>query len=145
MKQKATVVSTDGNSAIIKVDRMSMCDGCHKSGCSDSCALYKIFGAKTEIEASCVNKAGAAVGDTVVVEASDSRINLSAFFVFLLPVLVAAAVYFALFFVSDETLRIAASVLSFVVYFAVLAIVEKFKKNDRPRLVITDIVDRSAK
>ena len=143
MRQKATVISTDGDYATVKADRSSMCDGCHKSGCSDNCALYKIFGAKTEFEAVALNRAGARVGDMVYVEASDKSVNMSALIVFILPIVIAAAVYFALYFVKSESLRILFAVLSFVLYFAVLSLVERLGKNKRARLCITEIIDAS--
>ncbi len=140
MKQKATVVSTNGKYATVKVDRASMCDGCHKSGCGDGCALYKMFGAKTSFEAEAVNSASACAGDLVYVETSDGRVNFNAFVVFLLPIIIAAGVYFALFFVNKESLRILFATLSFAVYFAILAIVEAAKKNRTPRLDVTSII-----
>ena len=140
MRQKATVINTDGEFATVKVDRVSMCDGCHKQGCGDGCALYKIFGAKAEFEASAVNSAGASAGDLVYVELADGTVNLNAFFVFLLPVIIAVTVYFALFFVKAEAPRIIGAVVSFVLYFCVLAIWEKRKKNKPVKLVITSVV-----
>lgn len=143
MKQNAVVVSCDGKYASVRVDRQSMCSGCHK-GCSDACALYKIFGAKTEFEAKAVNKAGAEIGDRVVVEASDSTVNLNAFFVFLLPVIISAAVYLLTFSIEAEAHRIAFAVLSFIVYFAILVIVEKVKKTSSA-LYITEVTERGTK
>ena len=143
MKQKATVIAIDGKYAKIKVDRTSMCDGCHKSGCSDGCALYKIFGAKSEFTSDAVNRAGAKVGDRVTVETPDKTVNFSAFFVFLLPVIVAAAVYFLTFFLPGEQYRILCALASFAVYFAVLAIVEKKSKNRASKIVVTSIDDTS--
>ncbi len=139
MKQKATVISTDGKYAVIKVDRASMCDGCHKSGCSDGCALYKIFGAKSEFTSEALNRAGAKPGDRVTVETPDKTVNISAFFVFLLPVLIASAVYFLTFFIPGEQYRILCALASFALYFAVLAAVEKKKKARTPKIVVTAI------
>ena len=141
MKQKATVVAIDGKYATIKVDRASMCDGCHKSGCSDGCALYKVFGAKSEFVSVALNRAGAKTGDRVVVETPDSTVNISAFFVFLLPVLVAAAVYFATFFIEAEQYRILFAVASFAIYFVILAVIEKKRRTRAPKIVVTEISD----
>ena len=141
MKQNAFVISADGKYAVVRVDRKSMCDGCHKSGCSDGCALYKIFGAKSEFEAEAVNKAGAAAGDKVIVEASDKTVNLGAFFVFILPIIFAVAVYFISSLFFAEEIRILAAVISFFLYFAVLAVIEKARKNKTPRLTITEIIN----
>ena len=141
MKQKATVVSDEGKYAKVRVDRSSMCDGCHKEGCSDGCALYRMFGAKTEFEAYAVNKVKAAKGDLVYVETADKNVNISALIVFLIPIVLAAIVYFAFSFLKEESVRILCAVASFVVYFAVLAVVERFRKNKTPKLSVTEIID----
>ena len=141
MKQKATVVSDEGKYAKVRVDRSSMCDGCHKEGCSDGCALYRMFGAKTEFEAYAVNKVKAAKGDLVYVETADKNVNISALIVFLIPIVLAALVYFAFSFLKEESVRILCAVASFVVYFAVLAVVERFRKNKTPKLSVTEIID----
>ena len=140
MKQKATVVSDEGKYAKVRVDRSSMCDGCHKEGCSDGCALYRMFGAKTEFEAYAVNKVKAAKGDLVYVETADKNVNISALIVFLIPIVLAALVYFAFSFLKEESVRILCAVASFVVYFAVLAVVERFRKNKTPKLSVTEII-----
>ncbi len=140
MKQIATVVSAEGKYARVRVDRTSMCSGCHKSGCGGDCALYKMFGAKTEFEADAVNKAGAATGDTVYVETPDSHVNLSALAVFLIPIVLASAVYFAFSFLKSEGVRIACAVASFVVYFVLLAIVERTRKDKTPKLCVSEVV-----
>ena len=140
MKQKATVISTEGKYASVRVDRASMCGGCHKEGCSDGCTIYKIFGAKTEFSAEAVNKVGAKIGDTVVVEASDKSVNLSAFIVFILPIVTALAVYFASFFIGDVNIRILLAVISFFLYFIILVITERARRSRTPVLRITEIV-----
>ena len=140
MKQIATVVSADGKYARVRVDRTSMCSGCHKSGCDGDCALYKMFGAKTEFEADAVNKADAVPGDSVYVETPDRNVNLSALFVFLVPILLAAAVYFAVSFVKNESIRILCAVASFAIYFAALAVVERIRKNKTPKLCVSEII-----
>ena len=141
MKQKATVVSDEGKYAKVRVDRSSMCDDCHKEGCSDGCALYRMFGAKTEFEAYAVNKAKAAKGDLVYVETADKNVNISALIVFLIPIVLAVLVYFIFSFLKEESVRILCAVASFVVYFAVLAIAERFRKNKTPKLSVTEIID----
>ncbi|MBR0302658.1 MAG: SoxR reducing system RseC family protein [Clostridia bacterium] len=140
MKQKATVVSCDRDRVVVKVDRVSMCDGCHKAGCGDGCAIYKIFGQRTDFSAEASNKAGAAVGDTVIVEASDRGVNLGAFFVFLLPIIIAAAVYLLTSFIKDDNLRLLIAFSSFAPYFAVLVLTEKLRRKAGPRLTVTEIV-----
>ncbi|MBR6917536.1 MAG: SoxR reducing system RseC family protein [Clostridia bacterium] len=140
MEQVATVISVNGNRATVKVDRKSMCDGCHKNGCGDGCAMYKIFGAKSEFTSEVLNEAHAVSGDRVIVETSDKSVNAGAFFVFILPIIIATGVYFAAFFLNAEPLRILAAFIAFTVYFVVLALTEKARKKRAPRLVITKIV-----
>ena len=43
MVQLAKVIKTDGKTAKIAVSRASMCAGCSKSGCSDTCSAGALF------------------------------------------------------------------------------------------------------
>ncbi len=145
MKQRATVVSADGKRATIKVDRTTMCDGCHKSNCGDSCAMYKIFGASTSFSADAVNEAGASSGDIVEVEVSDGQVNLNAFIVFIVPIIIAALVYLLTSRMASEGVRILLCVLSFFLFFAVLALTEKARKNKAPLITVSKIIERADK
>lgn len=140
LKQKATVVSVDGKYAIVSVMRSSMCDGCHKNSCEGGCSMYKIFGADKRFEARAKNAVGASTGDKVQVEASDRSVLFSAFIVFILPIVLATAVYLisSMFVEAPNDILIATAV--FFVYFGVLAVFEKFKSKKETKFVITEII-----
>ncbi|MBQ7715864.1 MAG: SoxR reducing system RseC family protein [Clostridia bacterium] len=144
MKQKARVVSVDKDRATVEVQRKTMCDGCHKSECGDGCSLYKIFGGDSSFRAEALNSAGANTGDLVYVEATDASVNLSAFFVFLLPVILAVCAYLVTSFISEEGIRLAVCGAVFALYFVVLAVVEKARKKRAPKMRVTEVIDDSA-
>ncbi len=136
MRQKATVVSTDGKKAVVKVERASMCDGCHKKGCADGCSMYSIFGGDKNFSAVADNSFGATEGSVVFIETSDNKVLLSAFVVFMLPLILSFGCYFIIknFFTEEQSLIIALSL--FALYFVILSIVEKAKKKKNPELKI---------
>ncbi len=136
MKQSATVISTSGNIAVVTAERASMCDGCHKKGCSDGCSMYSIFGGDKNFSAEADNSFGADEGSRVIVEATDKSIFFSAFIVFLLPLIVSFAAYFIFRNWLSEEYSIIIALSVFVVYFAVLGIYERTAKAKKPKLKI---------
>lgn len=136
MRQSATVVSTNGKTAVVKAQRASMCDGCHKKGCSDGCSMYSIFGGDKNFSAVAENSIGAAEGSRVIVETSDRSVLFSAFLVFFLPLVLAFGVYFVCSSFFTEEQSIIAALVSFVFYFLILGIYERVTKNKRPKLKI---------
>lgn len=143
MQQTATVMSKKGNTAVVKAERASMCDGCHKKGCADGCSMYSIFGGDKNFSAVADNSFGAEVGKRVIVETSDGNVLFSAFIVFLLPLILAFGIYFTLgsFFTEEQSIIVALAV--FAVYFVILSVVEKFTKEKRPKLKIVAYADQT--
>lgn len=140
MIQTAKVISTDKDTAEVMVERSSMCEGCHSKECESECSMYKIFGGKKSFTAKAYNTTGAAVGDTVIVETPDKAVNLSVFFVFILPLIIAFAFYAVIRIFLSEALSIALAFASFVLYFAVLAVTERTRKNAALNLRIVSVV-----
>ena len=91
MKTKATVISTEGEFALVEVARLSACEGCHKAegGSCSVCSLTSSGVKKTTVRAH--NAIGALVGEKVVVESSSRRMLLYAAALFLLPILLFVA------------------------------------------------------
>ncbi len=141
MRQKATVTSVKGNTAVVKAERASMCDGCHKKGCADGCSMYSIFGGDKNFSAVADNTFGAVEGSKVYVETSDKSVLFSAFIVFVLPLVLSFGLYFIAknFLTEEQSIIIALS--SFVLYFAVLTIYEKLTKEKKPKLKIVSYAD----
>ena len=140
MKQLAKVLSVDGKNATVHAERSTMCEGCHAKNCGAECSMYKIFGGSKSFEAKAQNTAGAVPGDTVTVETSDAEVNISAFIVFILPIIIGFGAYAAARTFLSETFSIIAAFGVFVLYFAALAIIEKTRKNAVPKLKITSVV-----
>lgn len=96
MKTLATVVEIENEyTATVSVARHAACDGCHKNADGTGCSVCTLLGGNREARARALNTAGAAVGDTVEVESRTGRMLLYAALVFLLPVVLCLAGYFA--------------------------------------------------
>ena len=97
MTQNARVISLDGDKATVSVIRRSACEGCKQkslcAGVSGDCAEQK------ELLATVKNKIGAKVGDEVELSTPTWIVLGSAFCVFVLPIVLA----FALFSVLSAT------------------------------------------
>lgn len=141
MKQKATVVEKSDNVTVVRVSRKTMCDGCGRESCSGDCTALKLFGKSSEFEARAENSLGAEVGDTVTVETPDSVVNLSALLVFIVPIAIAFSTYFVMRFFLGEQISVLLAFSSLVLYFALLSFLEKRKKDLKPKLRITEIVE----
>lgn len=145
MKQTATVVEDSGDFAVIKVERSSMCDGCHKKGCDGGCSIYSVFGGDKSFTAEALNRAGAKKGDTVVVETSDKNVYLSSFLVFILPLILGFVTYSLINGFFGEHIAVLCAVGVFAVYFVVLSLFEKLgKKSSSSKLVIVSIENKDA-
>ena len=102
--------------------------------------MYKIFGGNKSFEAKAENLAGAKLGDTVTVETADSAVNISAFFVFILPLIIGFAVYAVAKLFLSEQMSIVSAFGAFALYFGVLALTERIRKNAVPKLKVTSVV-----
>lgn len=87
------VVFADDTLAKVNCRRSSMCDGCHKSSCGESCAMRGIMKNKNSVTVVALNAASARVGDTVELESRDGVILLYALAVFILPLVFGGAMY----------------------------------------------------
>ena len=90
MTQKARVISLDGDYAVVRVSRKTICEGCHNT--DSSCSACFAFGDKNA-ECRALNLCGAQVGDTVTVKTESSRIIGYAALVFIAPIVIALAAY----------------------------------------------------
>ena len=87
MKQTGTVIEVKGNIARVECDKRSACDMCENAAhCVEKCK---------KVYATALNEAGAKPGDYVEIETETNRVLFNAVLVFILPIILAVAVYFA--------------------------------------------------
>lgn len=144
MLKTAEVLFTEGKLATVKSDRSSMCDGCHKSSCGNSCAMGAIMGTDKTMTVTAFNEAGAEIGDIVEIETRDSKVLLYALIVFILPIAVCAAMYCvgtALF--EKGALSIAFAVAGFLLSYVFIGFYEKLRKGKEPDIVIVRIIKKN--
>ena len=144
MRQSATVVSTKGNIAEIRVERASMCDGCvHKNCDSHTCAAGGLLGTGKTMVTRAYNEIGAEAGDVVTVETATKKVLSYAALVFLMPILV-CAVFYAIGNAVFQN-RIGAYGMAgggFVLSFLAIAAVERHIERRRPDIVIRAVVKK---
>ena len=132
MQQEATVKKTEGGMALIEVRRRTACghdcDQCH--GCPHP---------EETITVSAVNDAGAAAGDTVMVESSSAQVLRLAALVYVMPILLMAAGYLAV--PGTEGAKVAAAVAGLAVGMLIcFAVSNRMKKRGKVTFHITQIL-----
>ena len=107
MTEKATVVEIkDKSRAIVEVQRSSACEGCHKKAENGECSVCSLLGGDKAFRAEVLNPVGARIGDVVTVESSGGRMLFYAALIFIFPILLSLAAYFAAgCFLDSEKLR----------------------------------------
>ena len=141
MQRKAEVISMEGKYAIIKSERSSMCDGCHKNTCGGTCAAGLIMGNDRSMTAKARNDANASAGDTVEIETSDGKVLLYALSVFILPIFVCAVVYgISVHFFESEKIPMILAAIGFVLAFLIVGVFEKIHNKSEPDIVITKVL-----
>ena len=144
MKTKAKVISTEGEFALVEVERLSACEGCHKaeSGSCSVCSLTSSGIKKTTVRAH--NALGALVGETVLVESSSRRMLLYAMALFLLPLFL-FAVGFGIASVFTETswVRVLSGGCGILLAFCGVAVFEKTIASKRCDVEIVERLSSS--
>ena len=121
MKQKALVLSTEGNTAVIEVARVTACEGCHRFKNGEGCAVCSLFDLKKTMKAEALNDIGAAADDTVEISTPSDTVLFYSAVVFILPLLIGIAAYFiAGIFLSGEGLLAAISAGAVLLTFVIL-------------------------
>ena len=146
MTTKGTVLAVSGDRADVEVRRRAMCDGCPNdssdpNACGHVCAMSSILGDRKSMTVRVKNTADAHPGDTVELETPDRTVLASAFLVFILPLILAAALYLVAdrLFTSDYAPWLAAT-LGFAISLAIVAAAESKAKTDPTRLRMTRIL-----
>ena len=111
MEQLGLVEKADGKLLRVKIKRATAC-GENCASCGGNCSL-------TDKSVTAVNTAGAKEGDTVVLEMNSKRILLASFMVYILPIIVFIAVYFAVYAVKNsEAAAVMTGLVSMAAVFA---------------------------
>ncbi len=143
MTAECTVVSIkDGKTAIVRAQRKSACAECHANG-GKSCGACDIFLGDDTFTAEADNSIGAKVGNAVIVESPSGYVIGAAALLFILPIIVAALLYGAVYIISHEYAPVGAPggvALSYAVIFAV----EKITKKKRNRMKIVKIINEKS-
>lgn len=145
MKSEGKVVSTDGRYAVVATERRAACEGCHKRGEDATCSVCTLMGGETRLDTRAINRAGAAVGDTVELESSSGRMLGYAALVFIMPCVIAIAAYAVLERItSNELVGSLGAVGGFAIGLAGAALYSKFGIRDRADVVITKVIKQAS-
>ena len=139
MRTEATVLSVNGHTAVVEVERLSACDGCHKS--AEGCSACSLLGGKKKAAAVALNKAGAVPGDRVVVVSPSARIMFYAALVFIFPVVSALAGYFiSVSAGAVEGVALGISAASFAAVFAAAGVYSRYRSKRGYEIEIERII-----
>lgn len=133
MEQIGTVKSVIGNTAEVKVHRVS--------ACGENCAHCKGGCTPTDIVAKAENRALAAVGDTVKIESDTGKVILAAFLVYMVPLLTAmiAAIVMSALNVKMGPLLI----VTVNVFLGTILIIKSIDRKIAPTPVITRVIAKA--
>ncbi len=144
MQTRATVIRTDGDRAVVEVERQAACDGCHKNKDGSGCSICSLTGASKKFEATALNKIGAKVGDKVTVATKTERVLGYAALVFLLPLVVGGLLYFLAGIVTNkEAWRYVALLFGFLLTFFFVWLYAKQVAKKRCDVEIIDILTKN--
>ncbi|NIS63146.1 MAG: hypothetical protein GTO13_21370 [Proteobacteria bacterium] len=80
LEEIGVVLKVEGELAVVKTQRSSMCEGCHSGG------FCKALGGDSDMEVAARNEAGAKVGDEVRVTIASKTFLTASFLVYMVPV-----------------------------------------------------------
>ena len=141
MLTKAKVIEIDKNIAVVEVERKSACDGCHKNETGEGCSICSLTGGNRKFSAKAMNNVGAKVGDTVEIASASSRVLFYSLLVFILPVVIGIAMYFAAeMLFHAELYSYLALVLGFVLSLAIVWIYSKAVSKKRCDIEIINVI-----
>ena len=141
MRQKATVIEvSDDGTALVRVLRSSMCEGCENRSNEKPCACSLLLGGAKEMTVTVRNDLSARAGDDVEIESESSAVLGYAAIVFLLPV-VGALVFYMLadhLLAAPEAAWIAAF-SGFILSFLPAFFLDRIHRKKKPRIRIISV------
>ena len=143
MRVKAVVTEVSEKYSVVESERMSACEGCHKS--AEGCSVCSLMGSEKKISTKAINRIGAKVGDTVEIETESRRVMLYAAAVFMLPVLLCLAFYGVASLIGfGETARYVFLAAGFVISLFFVWIYSKFIVEKRIDAEIVEITGKKS-
>lgn len=143
MRVKAVVTEVSEKYSVVESERMSACEGCHKS--AEGCSVCSLMESEKKISTKAINRIGAKVGDTVEIETESRRVMLYAAVVFMLPVFLCLAFYgVASLLGFGETVRYVFLAAGFVISLFFIWIYSKFIVEKRIDAEIVEITDKKS-
>ena len=142
MLTKAKVISTDGDVAVVEVERKSACDGCHKNETGEGCSICSLTVGNRKFNAKASNRVGAKVGDAVEITSSSGRVLFYSAIVFLLPVVIAIAAFFlADSLWENETYSYVSMIVGFLLTFVGVGLYSGFVNKKRCDVEIVRVIE----
>ena len=135
MESIGVVISTDNKKATVMVKRAS--------ACGENCAHCKGSCKPTTAQAIVENTIGAHIGDTVKIESNTTDIVRAAFFLYMLPVLVAIVSSVVAYGVKMNDIFVI--LISVATFFVSFVIIKRFEKKLTPKSYITKIIAKGVK
>ena len=122
MRESGLVVKSDSQKATVRLDKKSECASC------GMCLFPKNA---NSIEFSVDNTVGAKEGDTVIIERREETKLLGALLAFLVPlILIGLSVFITYQFIGKEIWILFLSVIFILLWYTILAIIDKRLKNN---------------
>ena len=141
MKNEAKVISVDGEFAVVEVQRVSACEGCHKYEEGKGCSVCTLMGGDRSFSAKASNSIGAKVGDRVFIESRTTRVMLYACLVFILPIAVSILGYaIASCITVSAAWRVAGAFIGLCLTFMGLFFYSRALSKKRCDVEITEII-----
>ncbi len=143
MIQLAEVIKSNGNKALVKINRQSACQKCNKD-CLLAGNSHEIKEMKVEVD----NPIGATAGQTVKLEMGESHLVLASLIIYVLPILGLIGGYFIgswfgshFLILSENSAGIAGSFLLFFLVFLIIRLFNfKIEGNEGFHPCITEII-----
>ncbi len=135
MESIGVVISLNGNMATVNVRRVS--------ACGENCASCKGGCVATTIKTTAENLVSADVGDTVKIESNTTDVVRAAFFLYMMPVVV--ALIFAVITYAMKISDIFVILSSVAAFFVGFKVIKRFEKKLIPRAYITRILYKGVK
>ncbi len=145
MKKIAEIISINGNIAVIKVERSSMCSGCaSKTSGNCTCSHGSLLGADKSMTSKAVCNISVSPGDLVEIQTSDSKVLWYATLVFIMPLIVFAACYaVSMHLTVNEGLSFIIGAMGFAITFGIIGLIEHRKKKSTPDIAVVRVISHN--